>query len=344
MRVSLSGALAGICLVCSTAVAWDYEGHRTVNQVALASLPANFQAFKVTPEISERITFLSAEPDRWRNTTDLPLKHFNSPDHYIDLEELADYGLSADQLPSLRYEFVGLLAVARAKNPGHFPPIDPRKNEDKTKELVGLLPWTIEEYYARLKSAFSYLKTFREFGAPEEIANAEQNAVYLMGVMGHFLGDAGQPLHTTKHFNGWVGDNPKGYATNSTFHSWIDGGYFRKAGMGFEELKGRVRPAKVLDAARQASRERGIFPVAMSFLQEQHKLVEPLYQLNKDGSLSDHGEPGSKGRAFLGDQMLKCGQLLGDLWLSAWETAGIDTYLKGRLLDRSARGGKTKKS
>ena len=29
------------------------------------------------------------EPDRWRNTTDLPIKHFNGVDHYLDAEELA---------------------------------------------------------------------------------------------------------------------------------------------------------------------------------------------------------------------------------------------------------------
>ena len=35
--------------------AWDYEGHRTVNQLALAALPANFPAFVKTPAARERI-------------------------------------------------------------------------------------------------------------------------------------------------------------------------------------------------------------------------------------------------------------------------------------------------
>ena len=38
---------------------------------------------------AERVAFLAGEPDRWRNTPDLPLRHFNGPDHYIDLEQLA---------------------------------------------------------------------------------------------------------------------------------------------------------------------------------------------------------------------------------------------------------------
>ena len=69
-------------------VAWDYEGHRIVNHIALSSLPTNFLAFVRTPAALERIAILAGEPDRWRNITDLPLKHFNGPDHYIDLEEL----------------------------------------------------------------------------------------------------------------------------------------------------------------------------------------------------------------------------------------------------------------
>src|SRR5882672_11497865 len=35
--------------------AWDYEGHRLVNQLALASLPANFPAFVKPPAAQERV-------------------------------------------------------------------------------------------------------------------------------------------------------------------------------------------------------------------------------------------------------------------------------------------------
>ena len=41
--------------VASVARAWDYEGHRLINQIALASLPTNFPAFVFTPAAKERI-------------------------------------------------------------------------------------------------------------------------------------------------------------------------------------------------------------------------------------------------------------------------------------------------
>ena len=96
-----------------SALAWDYEGHRIVNQIALASLPTNFPVFTFTRAARERIAFLVGEPDRWRNTTDLPLKHFNGPDHYLDFEELADVGLGVTNLSHFRYEFVTQLALGR---------------------------------------------------------------------------------------------------------------------------------------------------------------------------------------------------------------------------------------
>ena len=99
------------------------------------------------------------------------------------------------------------------------------------RQFVGFLPWTILEYYGKLKSGFSYLKAYQSGGGtPEEIRQAQMNIVYIMGVMGHFCGDAAQPLHTTKHYNGWVGDNPNGYTTSRKIHSWIDGGFFREIG------------------------------------------------------------------------------------------------------------------
>src|SRR5438876_9694990 len=97
--VGLFGVLA---LGANVALAWDYEGHRAVNQLALASLPANFPAFVKTPEAQERVAFLAGEADRWRNSPDLPLKHLNEPDHYIDLEELAQYDLKPEMLPVFR--------------------------------------------------------------------------------------------------------------------------------------------------------------------------------------------------------------------------------------------------
>jgi hypothetical protein len=88
------------------------------------------------------------------------------------LEELKLYDLKLESLPVLRYDFSGKLAVFQAAHPDSFPPVDSTRDRAHTRNLVGFLPWTITEYTARLKSAFSYLKAYQTAGGtPDEIAN-----------------------------------------------------------------------------------------------------------------------------------------------------------------------------
>jgi hypothetical protein len=329
--------IAAVLSACAVSVhAWDYEGHRLVNQIGLASLPANFPAFVITPEAAERIAFLAGEPDRWRNTDNLSLKHCNGPDHYIDLEEVGHHGLKLDELPVFRCDFVGHLATNRAAQPGKFPEVDPAKNEDHTRELVGLLPWAITENYGKLKSGFSYLKAYQEHGGTaEEIANAQANIIYIMGVMGHYVGDGSQPLHTTVHHAGWVGANPNNYRTNKSIHQWIDGGYFNKVGIPrVADLKKDIRTAQLVKLGSRDARPEEIFAATVEYIAATSKEVEPLYQRDKAGELSGNGTKGLEGRKYLTDRLIVGGQMLGDIWYSAWQQATPDNYLKGQLQKR----------
>lgn len=322
--------------------AWDYAGHRTVNALALASLPADFPAFIREPGNAERIAFLSGEPDRWRNNSDLPIKHYNSVDHYFDLEQLGEAGLDAATVAPLRYVFAADFAAGRTAHAANFPAIDPAKNTDRTREWPGFLPWAIAEYYGKLKSAFSYLKGFEEFGGtPEETANARANILYLMGVMGHYVGDGAQPLHTTKHHNGWIGPNPNEYTKWPGLHSWIDSGFINKAGISDAMLLPRIKPAQPLTLATAPGARDPVFTAAMNYVSEQHQFVEPLYALEKTGVLkAEVAATSVEGRAFIEERLLTGGRMLGSLWLTAWQQAGTDTYLRAQLLKRQGKPSK----
>src|SRR5262249_13104126 len=184
----------------------------------------------------------------------------------------------------------------------------------------------------------SYLKALQQGGTPEEIMNAQENVIYLMGVMGHFVGDGSQPLHTTKHHNGWVGDNPQHYSTNRTFHRWIDGGYIHKTGSTFERLLPASRPAKVLNSPNWPGLATNVFPAVMAYLEDAFKQVEPLYQLEKERQLSGTETGPSPGYDFMTHQVLQGAQMLGDLWMTAWHNAPSDTYLERELARRKAGG------
>jgi hypothetical protein len=323
--LQLSGRLA----------AWDYEFHRLVNELALASLPGTAPEFLREPAVRERLAYLAGEADRWRNVTAGPLRHVNEPDHFLDLEDLDPLGMDPSQLTPFREEFVAQVAVARARQPLKFPAAtnDPARN----RWLPGFLPWKVAEECGRLRSSWSTLKTFeRHGGRPDEIANARANVIHVMGVLGHYVGDASQPLHTTRHYNGWVGDNPRGYTTNRTFHGFIDGGFLRAAGLDRARILEQIRPATLPWSTSTNVPGEPVFPLILSFVREQHALVEPLYALELGGKLKPGSDAAAEGREFLGRQLLKAGQLLGDLWLASWTQATNDTYLQSWLARRAA--------
>ena len=72
----------------------------------------------------------------------------------------------------------------------------------------------------------------------------------------------------------------------------------------------------------------------MRYLLEQHRQVEPLYRLEKAGQLSGRRELDEEGYNFLTGQMLRGAQMLGDLWLTAWQQAPPDTFLRSQLARR----------
>lgn len=329
-------------LLSLTAVAWDYDGHRMINLAALAALPPDFPSFVRKPAAVERIAFLSGEPDRWRNTPDLPLKHCANPDHYFDYEYIAEAGLKMQSISDLRNVFMAEFAKGRAANAGNFAPIDPAKNAEHTAEWPGFAPWAITEYYGKLKSGFSYLKAYQELGTAEEVANAEASIIYIMGVMGHFVGDCAQPLHLTKHHNGWVGKNPEEFTRWPGFHAWIDGGFARACGITTEDLLPSVTPAKAWPSEPAAGGRDPMFAAVIDYIATEHEFMVPLYQLEKDGHLKKEvAETSGVGRKFLEDRLLAGSQALASIWITAWKSAGPDGYLRARLKERNKQAEET---
>jgi hypothetical protein len=108
-----------LTLCAGTAAAWDAIGHRAVTFLALDGLAADAPAFLRERERVHGVAWNGAEPDRWRNTKAPPyLAHVSNPDHYIDVEDLAEYGLTLSTIPPLRNRFVAVMAVQRHVHPG----------------------------------------------------------------------------------------------------------------------------------------------------------------------------------------------------------------------------------
>jgi hypothetical protein len=280
-------SVAGLAFVLAqppVACAWGNGGHRLVNRLAAATLPADTPAFLRSPEAIDEIEYLGPEPDRWRSPAEQELGAAQAPEHFIDLEEADALG----PLPRRRFDF-----EARVFAAGQRP------------EKIGLQPWEATEVWERLKAA---LREYRTLNAHHESTRpVEQAILFYAGWLGHYVGDGSQPLHTTIQYNGWVGDNPHGYTTGHRIH-WQFEGPFVDANLREPEVRARMTPPKAL---------RGdIFDAYVAYLRHSKTYVEKVYQLEKAGGFVGAGTPES--RAFTAERLAAGASMLRDMIYTAW--------------------------
>ena len=322
--------LVGACAVApllfsGVARGWDEDGHALITLLAHDAMPPTMPDWLRTPEVRARLVYLSSEPDRWRGQHNAHLDHVNNPDHYLDVEFLADFGLSFDTLPPLRRQFTDHLATWRASHPATEAAEKSRKDPAYLYNVPGLLPYAIAETQWKIAAGWTQLKTYEahpERVTPVMIANARENIVYHMGILAHFIGDGSQPLHLTKHHNGWTGDNPRGYTTDKTFHAFIDDGIIRRHAISYDDLIDRALPARKVSVEHY-------WRDTLTYLDESFKQVEPLYALEQRGDLRK--EPGKR---FIEERMLAAGAMLAGAWDAACRGSHLDTFRVKRLLER----------
>jgi hypothetical protein len=302
-----------LCLATLALLAgWGARGHRTITLLALDGLPSDISPFFKDPTVRARIAEQASEADRWRGTRLSALTHENDPDHYLDIELLEQFGLTLETVPPLRYDYLRAMAVSKHLHPEMVDDYDRASDPDGSKEWPGFVLHAIAEHYAKLRSSFSTLRILESLDDPALAAHLElarANAVYHMGMLSHFVGDTAQPLHTTKHFNGWAGDNPEGYTTSRRFHAYIDSGIVEHHGFDYDSLRPkaaferRVNPADPWDDAT-------------AYIRRSFEQVEPLYRLDRDGELK--AEPG---RILIERQLLDAAETLAAMYRAAWEHA-----------------------
>lgn len=310
-----AGAAAAVLACAATSEGWNGRGHRMVTRAAVEALPADAAPWAREPAVLEMIAEQSVEPDRWRGTRVPPMGHENSPDHYLDIELLAAFGLSLESLPQYRYDYVKVMAQAKALRPEGIPAYDPARDRDRSKEWPGFLPHAITEHYAKLVSSFSTLRILEEVAGREpgrvseaNLARARANAIYHMGVLSHFVADAAQPLHTTIHHHGWVGDNPSGYTTDYGFHAYIDGAVIELHDVREPDLRERMRSLAIGTADPWED--------TLAHLGRSFEQVETLYRMHKDGSLR-----GPEGRVLITVRLADAASMLAALYAGAWAEA-----------------------
>ena len=275
-----------------TAFAWGSNGHTYINLVAAKKIPTSMPSFLRTNSAAERIGYLGPEPDRWRGASEYALNNAQSPDHFINLERIEGLG----NLPRGRYEFYKMLYEKRAAartDPDVFLP-----------ENVGLQPYITMEIFERLRAAFREYRTLKQTG--QKTGPVEQDVIFYAGWLGHYVGDASQPLHTTIDYDGWVGANPEGFTTAHGIH-WRYENDFVNRTITANDFAAMVGAPHRLDDP---------FGDYLKYLWASHALVKQVYEFDKSGSLEGKGTP--EAVKFTEQRLAAASQMLLDLWYTAW--------------------------
>ena len=308
-RKFLSAAFALILTCNAPAFAWGNKGHQMIGQLAAASLPASLPAFTRTPAAAYEIMYLGPELDRLKGSG-TAWDDENDPGHYIDLDDNAMISgvVSLQKLPESREAYDTALRAV---------------NTDQYRQ--GYSPYAILEGWEQLRYDFGYWRVDNYFATHGTTAAARALAIKNrsidealtlrdIGVWGHFVEDACQPLHVTIHFNGWGKyPNPNGYTMSPQTHSFFESGFVNKF-VGANNVRPLMKATAVTPPAALLTQEQVMTMVA-DYVNGSLQAVMPLYDIEKAGGFAQ-GTP--QAVTFTATQLARGADELRDLVTLAW--------------------------
>ena len=285
-----------VVLVPVLGITWGDDGHKLINRIAVEKMPADVPAFFKAG--GAHIEYNGPEPDRWRSPLEKPLNDAQAPDHFIDLE----YVDWLKPLPPDRYSYIRAIYQYRTAHP--------EAGDNLYPEKIGFQPYITIEIFDRLKVAFREYRHAKAKSLPT--SDAEANVLFYAGWLGHYVADGSNPLHTTKQYNGWVGDNPKGYTTAHDIHSKMETAF----------VTANLAELKLDDLVAQPKRLDHPFEDYVAYLRDSQGLVETAYQIEKDCGYEGKGTKES--RDFIRHRLAAGAQMLANMWYTAWVDSATD--------------------
>jgi len=273
-----------LLVVPISAVAWGEKGHLMINRLAIETASSKLPEFMNAAR--DQIIYNAYEPDRWREEgRTSAMNTAQAADHFFDSE----YWGSIATIDPDRYSFMEKVAL-------------------KKIELVkiGYLPYAILENYGKLVNAFRF---WRNAKTPQDRESARANAVYVAGVLGHYVGDASQPLHMSIHYNGWADNtpNPKNYTKDRGLHSRFETAYVNAA----------VDAAAVRPKVQPSQRLNDVWSSIKQHLTQGFADLEPMYELERAGEFNPQ-QPRAKGTELIVIELARGATMLSNLWYTAW--------------------------
>ena len=276
---------------------WGAKGHGIVNSEAAEHMPDEMPPF--FREASDRLGVLGAHPDELRFRALRHLNNSNAVDHYINTELL-----HGQEAPRDRYSY-----ALKVKE------LEPDNNQP---QKAGTLPYRMAETYETLVAEFTLYRQELARSGPDDpkVKQFQENAIYTAGMLGHFVGDATQPLHTTVHHDGWDESrepNPEGFRTKPGIHSQFETKLVEKS----------VDPSAVAEKipARATRYEGDPLDWGFNLINESQGFVRDVYRYEKAGELSPTN-PSPRALDLAESRLARGAEVLRDLWYTAWVRSG----------------------
>jgi hypothetical protein len=288
--------VAASLLCLAPAGAWETKGHQVINYLAAQNMRGAVPSFVTAAQALFEIRYLGPEPDRLKGSgRSWDADH--DPGHYIDL---GDNDTVANVVP-----FTNLPASAAA-----YDEALRSANTDEYKE--GYLPYSILDGWEQLRGDFAYWRVDK--GQVRTID--EQLILRDIGMWGHFVGDACQPLHVTVHFNGW-GDypNPNGYTESRRTHAMFEGEFVNRF-VSQARVAALVPHAARLHAGMRLATQAQVLREVERYLLQTGHTVPQLYQIERTGGFAN-GSP--QAVAFTASRLAAGAAELRDLTVWAYE-------------------------
>ena len=295
--VASSVLMAGLLLIPATLDAWGDAGHRMIGLAAAQRTPEGMPAF--FRAASQQLAYLNPEPDRWKDRTertiDPALEGGTSPAHYIDMDLVLPAALRAALAAPNRFAYADTLRAAGV-----------------AANTMGLLPFEMLELAQQLRGDFRLWRI-----APDSTVRSwiEARIIDDAGILGHYVADGSNPHHTTRHHNGWVGENPRGYTSDNRFHSRFESAFVQAHMQLPDILAGMTTDARVLPNLREA---------IVTYLTNSFGQLDRMYELDQVTPFQPETSTVEQ-KAFASARLAAGADMLRDIWWTAWVTSAPST-------------------
>jgi len=334
--IALSLAIATGVLTPTPAHAWGERGHQIVTRVAVRLLAARVARGTALANQFGRKEFmlghLSNVPDIvWRNQGEA-IENMNAPTHFLDLEYVAPTLRFAETPRALAAAVARMKQLCAAPPRGYVCPV--REGSAPDENSAGTAPWRVGQLF-RLT-----VESLKKAHRGDKINSSEIDRAFLVaGLMSHFVGDLGNPYHSTRNYDGWesgqggVHSYFEGAMVN-TYRLDLDQEVFEAALAG----KGLPRVLKQIDAA-EGSLAGDPVALALALAYDSHSRLDAANAIDRKFAVVKPSGVGAEGRRFgaerrdaselrpkfhdlIVERLATSAEALANLWLLAWEEAG----------------------